>query len=296
MYTFGAISKQQSLRESVMDSNSKTTHEATGMTPADWALAWSEHLRRSGLEANLRRAGVTEEAFWERFGAWSDTLERSGYPGELLERLMALVRPGDSVLDIGAGAGAYAIPVARVASRVTAVEPSEIQCTRLQRNVENARLSNVTIVRSRWEDIEPSRIEPHHVVLAAFCFQMHDIRAALDAMCQVARRSLVLIHADRHDLRETLTEVCGIEAGPNYEYIEAELRAMGHVPDVDILTRIYRVLLETQLDILQYNPGLTLAQCDSLREYLGSEGRLLTDDGQTLLERRIDTAFIHVAL
>jgi len=257
---------------------------------------WKDHLLRSGLEANLARSGIPQEAFWERFGAWSDTLERSGYPGELLQRFMALVRPGDSVLDIGAGAGAYAIPIARVASCVTAIEPSEVQCTRLEKNIEAAGLRNVTVVRSRWEEVNPAHIGTHDVVLAAFCFQMHDIRTALDAMRQVARRSLVLIHADRHDLRETLTEVCGIEAGPNYEYIEAELRAMGHVPDVDIVTRTYRVPLETQLDILQYNPGLTMAQCDSLREYLGSEGRLLTDDGQMLLERRIDTAFIHVAL
>jgi len=258
------------------------------------STGWKEHLVRSGLEANLARSGIPQEAFWERFGAWTGTLEASGYPGELLERLMALVRPGDSVLDIGAGAGAYAIPIARVASRVTAVEPSAVQCTRLQQNVENARLSNVTIVRSRWEDMQPSRVEPHDLVLAAFCFQMHDIRTALDAMCRVARRSLVLIHADRHDLRETLMEVCGIEPGPNYKYIEAELRAMGQVPDVDIVTRTYRVPLEMQLDIFRYNPGLTVAQCDSLREYLRSEGRLLTDDGQTLLERRIDTAFIRV--
>ena len=271
----------------LMQDNSTSTFSCTD---------WKTHLLRSGLEANLARAGVTEESFWERFGAWTETLEKSGYPGDLLERVIALVRPGDSVLDIGAGAGAYAVPVARVASRVTAVEPSPVQFSRLERNIEEAALRNVTVVRSRWEDIDPAHIGAHDVVLAAFCFQMHDIRAALDAMCLVARRSVVLIHADRHDLRETLLEVCGIEPGPNYEYIEAELRSMGRVPNVDIVTRSYRVPLKLQLDIFRYNPGLTVAQCDMLRNHLNLEGRLLADDGQTLLERRIDTAFIHVAV
>ncbi|MFC2009235.1 class I SAM-dependent methyltransferase [Chloroflexota bacterium] len=279
-----------------MDSNSATTHEATGTTPADWALAWREHLLRSGLEANLRRTGVSEEAFWQRFGKWTETLEREGYPGELLDRALQLVHPADRVLDIGAGAaGTYSIPLAHVVAHVTAVEPSPVQASRLEENVRAAGLENVTVVRSRWEDVDISTLGEHDVVLAVFCFQMRDIRAALEAMCSAARRSLVLIHAASHDLTETLRDLLGVAPGPNYVYLREVLRSMGHDPQVELVARTYRVPLETQLDIFRYNPGLSDDQCRRLRDHLESEGRLLDGDGEVVLERTSIAAFMHVA-
>jgi len=275
--------------------NSATVPDTGGTPSANWSLAWREHLLRSGLEANLRRAGVPEEAFWQRFGSWTETIESSGYPGGLLKRVLELVHPADYVLDIGSGAGSYAIPIARIASHVTAVEPSPVQASRLESNVETAGLTNVSILHSRWDDIAASEVGNHDVVLAAFCFQMHDIRAAIEAMCRAARRSLILIHAASHDLTEIFRRLFGIEPGPNYLYLQGVLRTLGYVPEVELVSRTYAVPLETQLEILSYNPGLTGSQCEQLRNHLESEGRLLSDDGKVLLERTNTAAFMHVA-
>ena len=277
-----------------MDSNSSTIHKSSGTTPGDWALAWSEHLQSSGLETNLRRAGVSEEEFWQRFGEWTETLEKAGYPGELLDRTLQMVKQTDRVLDIGSGAGTYAIPLARVTAHVTAVEPSPVQASRLEANIHAAGLDNVTVVRSRWEDIDSSTIGQHDVVLAVFCFQMHDIRSALDTMCDASRRSLVLIHAAHHDLTDTLRELLGIEPGPNYIYLEEVLRSMGHDPQVELVTRTYRVPLEVQMNIFRYNPGLTDEQCRRLGDYLESQERLLDGNGEVMLERTNTAASVHV--
>jgi ubiquinone/menaquinone biosynthesis C-methylase UbiE len=50
---------------------------------------------------------------------------RPGYPEELPRRLLALVPPGPRVVDLGAGTGHLAEPLARAGARVTAVEPAQ---------------------------------------------------------------------------------------------------------------------------------------------------------------------------
>ncbi|MBE9505890.1 MAG: methyltransferase domain-containing protein [Chloroflexi bacterium] len=262
----------------------------------DWAAAWREHLLRSGLEANLSRVGLLPEEFWTRFGGWVQRLSRNGYPGVLLERVMALVRQGDSVLDVGAGAGTYALPLARVACHVTAVEPSPVQAGRLAAGVREEGLSNLSILPHCWEELDPAEIGVHDLVLAAHCFQMHDIRAALSKMCRVTRRSLILIHAADNDLTDTLRTVLGVEPGPNYIYLYNTLCQMGFCPDVDIVTRTYRVPLETQMDMFRCNPGLSEEQCRRLRHHLEGESRVSLLDGQPSMERRHSDAVIHVSM
>jgi len=274
---------------------SMTAREGPSASSTDWAAAWQDHLVHSGLEANLSRAGVSEEAFWQRFGKWTEALEKDGYPGALLDRVLRMVRSSDRVLDIGAGAGTYALPIARTSSHVTAVEPSPVQASRLEANVLAAGLENVSVLPCRWDEVDISATGGHDVVLAAFCFQMPDIRTALETMCTAARRSLILIHAASHDLTETLRTLFGIESGPNYLYLQEVLRSMGYAPEVELIPRMYRVPLETQLEIFRYNPGLTGSQCEKLRDCLESEGRLLNENGEVLMERTNTSAFIHVA-
>lgn len=56
------------------------------------------------------------------------------------------VKPGYTVVDIGANVGVFTVRAARVASRVVAIEASALNASFLRRNVENNRLTNVTVV------------------------------------------------------------------------------------------------------------------------------------------------------
>jgi len=82
----------------------------------------------------------------------------------LLEFILDSINKDTSVLDVGAGSGRWTIPIAKVAKRVTAVEPSDIMVKRLQENIATSNVANVHIVLTPWEEAE---IQPHDIVVCA---------------------------------------------------------------------------------------------------------------------------------
>jgi len=61
---------------------------------------------------------------------------------------------GFSVLDIGAGPGAFAIKFAGEAKEVVSLEPTEIMSHYLIKEVEKRKLDNIKVLQISWEDID----------------------------------------------------------------------------------------------------------------------------------------------
>ncbi|MDE2899455.1 MAG: class I SAM-dependent methyltransferase [Chloroflexota bacterium] len=72
----------------------------------------------------------------------------------VLNALYAALPSGGTVLDVGGGAGRYALPLATRARHVTVVEPSEDSCEALQSRAADAGLANITVINESWEDAE----------------------------------------------------------------------------------------------------------------------------------------------
>lgn len=105
--------------------------------------------------------------------------------------LEALVRPQDTVLDIGAGGGRFSVPLARTVRHVIAVEPSEAMRGTLAAAAEEAGVS-VDVRDGRWPD--PEWAETVDVSLAAHVFyDIEDIGPFLDAMERHTRRTCVVM-------------------------------------------------------------------------------------------------------
>jgi tRNA1(Val) A37 N6-methylase TrmN6 len=76
--------------------------------------------RKLTLDAKAKAKGITSEQFWDgyKMADKNEEYDRlAGYPGLILDRMLRFAGPDSSVLDIGAGAGAYAIPLAKSARR-----------------------------------------------------------------------------------------------------------------------------------------------------------------------------------
>ena len=82
----------------------------------------------------------------------------------ILNRLLHAVSPATTVLDVGGGAGRYALPLALACKEVTVIEPDPGMVRALREQMVQHRIANITIVEDTWQ---AARVEPTDVVLCA---------------------------------------------------------------------------------------------------------------------------------
>ena len=120
--------------------------EATGIRVGgtDWAERW----RKLVLDReNTAAHGHSDPNYWDRR---APTYARStaGRVDQFLAVVEPFVSPRKTLIDVGAGAGRHAVPLAEKLEWVTAVEPSEGMRAHLPA------LPNLTVVASAWEDAQ----------------------------------------------------------------------------------------------------------------------------------------------
>ena len=122
------------------------------------------------------------------------TKENSQHDEITQRRLEAMNIPdGSRVLDIGAGPGTYAIPLAARGCQVTVIEPSPVMRELLEARLQKEKISNVNIIPKRWEDLKASELGmPFDVVIASFSLTMMDIGEALERMQECCRGTVHL--------------------------------------------------------------------------------------------------------
>ncbi len=69
---------------------------------------------------------------------------------ETLDVLLALAEPQETWLDVGAGGGRYALPLALHVRDVVAIDPSPAMLTVLREDADAESIGNISIIESRW--------------------------------------------------------------------------------------------------------------------------------------------------
>jgi SAM-dependent methyltransferase len=102
-----------------------------------------------------------------------------------VNRLLQEINPSATVLDVGGGAGRFALPLALRCQHVTVVEPSPSMRESLRQIALEAGIDNVTIVAKRWEEAE---VNPADVVISAHViYLIKDISTFVVKMVEHAR-------------------------------------------------------------------------------------------------------------
>jgi 2-polyprenyl-3-methyl-5-hydroxy-6-metoxy-1,4-benzoquinol methylase len=107
-----------------------------------------------------------------------------------VNRLAQEVTPATTLLDIGGGAGRFALPLALRCKHVTVIEPSPSMGESLRHLAAEAGIENVTIVESTWEE---AQVEPADVALSAHVIYMiEDVRAFVVKLAEHARAKVLM--------------------------------------------------------------------------------------------------------
>jgi len=126
---------------------------------------------------------VATVAFWEGYAKWYKLwLDHTDYHKPIVELLAEMVEPGWRVLDIGAGSGVLAFPLAQTGCEVTALEPSLLMRSFLFTEMFKRHTDRVEVDDSRWEDVSLAGYPHFDLVLS--CNSLHlttlGFEAALD--------------------------------------------------------------------------------------------------------------------
>ena len=250
-----------------------------------------EEWKRLQDESVLYRAvrDDQEESYWSRYALNYDLRRHwNKGMGREVETVLSLLTPSGSVLEIGAGTGAYTTHVAAKVSRVTVVEPSPSMIRVLERNLRSKGIENVDIHQGRWEE---SEVEPHDVVLAAGCmYVFYDVRKALRKMVEKAGRTVILVYG-RNSRLNIYREAAGMlgvsppSAGPDYIHLYNVLYDMNIYANVKILESTMNLIyddLDHAVGIWAKRMELPAEKVGRLRAYLDDRLRPLPSGGLTL--------------
>jgi SAM-dependent methyltransferase len=159
-------------------------------TAADALRAWRDRVRANREQAERLREGDPPRDFYAAVASdFRANPRRTDEPA--LDLLRSLVKPDETWLDIGAGGGRYALPLALVAREVIAVEPSEGMRSVLREGMAEHGISNIHIVPARW----PMEAAPSADValMAHIGYDIEEIGPFLDVMERSARRLCVAV-------------------------------------------------------------------------------------------------------
>jgi SAM-dependent methyltransferase len=152
---------------------------------ADSAAARWREMVLANREQSERQMEARPQDFWKaRAGHFAQDPRRP--PDESLAYLLERLRPDDVVLDVGAGGGRYALPLALHVREVVAVEPSPAMREILEQGMSSAAISNLTVVDGRWPAVEVGAADA--VLFAHVIYDIEDAVPFLEKGRQAARR------------------------------------------------------------------------------------------------------------
>lgn len=160
---------------------------------------WADRVRGNAAQvARLRETSDDDDHYAPVTSLFRDDPRRTG--DEVLEALLRIARPDQQWLDVGAGAGRFAMPLALATREVTAVEPSSAMLDALREGLVEHSIDNVRVVEGRWP-AAASSIGPmpaaDFALIAQVGYDVEDIGPFLDALESAASRGCVAVMRER---------------------------------------------------------------------------------------------------
>jgi SAM-dependent methyltransferase len=217
----------------------KAMSDALKPSAEDALRAWAARVRANREQVEHFREANPADFYAPVAGMFRADPRRRDEP--TLEALRELVRPADVVLDIGAGGGRYALPLALAVHEVIALEPSEGMRRVLADGLSEHVIRNVRVVAGRWPE-SAADLGADVTLMSHIGYDIEDIGPFLDAMESAARRvcvAVLLSQAPPTEADRLWPQVHGVEraALPSLREFLMLLLARGRLFEVQLLER-----------------------------------------------------------
>jgi len=241
----------------------------------DWNEIWksdmSRHIESSGGQDC---AGYFEDE-GEARDYWMNSQGLDDY-AERLSRALS-ISPGLRILDIGAGPGTLAIPLAKVASHITAVEPSFAMMNILRENITHYGISNINYLQKRWEDVNVKKDLPcsYDLVIASFSLGMIDIKEAIRKMVAASCNKVALLWFAGEP---------SWEAHCRLLWPKLHGRDYCPMPHSDVLFNIlYQMCVYPNITTFSWKSGQSFSSLDEAAAYWNQRMQVTTDDQRSIV-------------
>ncbi|AEF84578.1 methyltransferase type 11 [Treponema primitia ZAS-2] len=258
----------------------------------DWNDAWMDAQR---LNIDSGHGGECWHS-WENKEAAKEYFQHSLHSYAAKERIADLcsqVRPESRVLDIGAGPGNIAIPIARIAKQLTAVEPAPGMAAIFQDQLSMENIDNIQLINKKWDDVDTEELRPSYdLSFASFSMGMIDLKASIEKMMEVTLGTIVIFwHAGIQSWDRESMELWPLLHGkPYYPVPESNiifnlLYSMGIYPDIKVLRHNRKIVYNSFEAALEAYAGRYDAKDPEKRRVLEKylKDKLYQADGKRML-------------
>lgn len=197
------------------------------MDEIDWPARWKEIV----LDRATLASGHADSGYWDR-RAGSYARSTHGRSDEFLRILEPYLGPRKTLIDVGAGTGRHATPLAERLEWVTAVEPSDGMRSHIPAR------DNMTVIASTWEDAE---VAPADLVICSHVlYGVADVVPFLDKLQRSAWERVFVMMRETdlpHPAAALRRRLLGAEGPrlPRFSELFMLLVQLGVAPDVDFI-------------------------------------------------------------
>lgn len=162
--------------------------------PVELGNAWREQVEAEYEQVERLREWQESDYYAPIAHHFADDPRRTD--DELLNELRTMSNPDATWLDIGAGGGRYALPLALSSQKVIAVDPSEGMLGVLRGSMAEHGIDNIEIHHGRWLEVAEN-VGADFSLAAHVGYDIRDINGFLDAMDRATRERCCVMLMDR---------------------------------------------------------------------------------------------------
>ena len=162
-------------------------------TIPDWATFWRElvEIKKENQKKSIETPGDTD--YWAVQARKYDKRVKTKWakPDVTRQLMQELLQPQSSIIDIGAGTGAWTLFFSNFMHKVTAIEPSKAMRDVLCENIKTAEAGNIEIIPGKWPDANPE--EHDYVFCSHAMYETKDFPGFAQKMVDRARKMCFLL-------------------------------------------------------------------------------------------------------